>query len=307
MAGPRASPRSLALAAALGAGGMGLAMGLAMGPGRDDAARCPRATPAAADAAGMPRTAPAPTGAVFVPAGAAAVATRTGARADVPPPGPADPGRDAERALKSLLAPPAGAADIRGKLAAFLDRHRDRDGVAVASRGVFELADNPVLLPDTAIAALYLEREEPDIRRVLAQVASMRGDNRWIELHVAETALGLHASEAAQRQQALVELARTRHAAAADLALPMLADHDTGVVLDALLALRATGNQRHAQAVSHLRGHPDEAVRWLARDVAAELRMLSGQARTRVAGGDLMAELPALPAPAIACGRAGHG
>src|SRR5690606_41130096 len=112
-----------------------------------------------------------------------------------------------------------------------------------ASRGGFELAGSRAVPPDTARAGLYPEQDAPAFRRVLAQVASLRGDNRLIELHVAEAGAGLHSTVAADRQRALVELARTRHVAAADLAAPPLADRDTGVVLDALLALRATGNQ----------------------------------------------------------------
>ena len=92
-----------------------------------------------------------------------------------------------------------------------------------------------------------------------------------------------------------MELARTRHASAADEAAPLLRDRDTGVVLDALLALRATGNQRHVRPVEALLAHPDDSVSWLARDVAEELRMLSGQARTRIAEHELAAELPPLP------------
>src|SRR5690606_18169140 len=109
-------------------------------------------------------------------------------------------------------------------------------------------------------------------------------------------------------QQALVALARTRHVAAADLAAPLLGDRDTGVVLDALLALRATGNQRHVRLAEGLREHPDESVRWLANDVADELRILSEHARTRIHDDELAAELPPLPLPPAAgpaqCGRA---
>ena len=76
----------------------------------------------------------------------------------------------------------------------------------------------------------------------------------------------------------------------------------------ALLALRASGNQRHLPLAERLRDHPEPSVQWLAADVADELRMLSEHARTRVHRDELAAELP-LPSPppaeAVACSRAG--
>ena len=208
------------------------------------------------------------------------------------------PPADVDQQLKDLLT--LAWNDRRGmreKLDDFIATHPGSEGVAVASKGVFELAGNRDVLPDTALAELYLEQQDPAFKRVLAQVASTRGDNSLIELHVAEAAAGLHGATPAQRQQALVELARTRHVAAADLAAPLLRDRDTGVVLDALLTLRASGNARHVRFAEALLDHPDTSVSWLARDVAEELRMLSAQARTRIAERELAAELPPLPMP----------
>lgn len=305
MAPHRASWPALAVAAALGAGATALATRLAGG----DARQCPAAATAApAIAAPAPATAGARPVAAAV-ADTSGHAVRGRARAGVPDPAySAARALDVDRQVKDLLAlPPDGRRDMRGKLADFLAAHPDHEGIALASRGVASLAANRDMLPDAAIAALYLEQESPEFRRVLAQVASLRGDNRLIELHAAEAGLGLHAPQAAERQRALAELARTRHVAAADLAAPLLADHDTGVVLEALLALRATGNERHVALVDALRDHPDEGVRWLARDVAGELRMLSEHARTRVAARDLEAELPPLPPPPIDCALAARG
>ena len=58
-------------------------------------------------------------------------------------------------------------------------------------------------------------KRDPEFRRVLAQVASLRGDNTLIELHAAEAATGLHAATPAERQQALTALSRLLHVAAA--------------------------------------------------------------------------------------------
>lgn len=211
---------------------------------------------------------------------------------------------DADQALKDLLTLAWNdRRNMREKLDDLLAEHPGQVGVAIASKGVFDLGGNTDVLSDQALQALYLGQEDPAFRRVLAQVASKRGDNRLIELHVAEAGIGLDSGDATTRQQALVALARTRHVAAADLAAPLLRDADTGVVLDALLALRATGNQRHLRQVQALLQHPEEPVRWLARDVAEELRMLSDAARTRVLDRDMEAELPPWPVAqqAIAC------
>lgn len=205
---------------------------------------------------------------------------------------------DADQMLKDLLTLAWNdRRSFREKLGDFIEEHPGRDGIAIASKGVFDLGDNRDVLPDRALESLYLDQQDPALRRVLAQVASMRGDNGLIELHVAEAASGLRSNLPAERQQALVELSRTRHVAAADLAAPLLRDPDTGVVLDALLALRATGNQRHVRLVEGLLDHPDASVSWLARDVVADLQMLSEQARARVADNELAAELPPLPLP----------
>lgn len=307
MALSRTSLPALAVAAVLGAGAGALVTTWA----GDDAGTCPQPVVSGATLAHPPRgpdasvpaasPAPGPLAGRGMGRGAAAGAGS--------PPDEGARAADADQLLKDLLTPARNdRRGMRGQLADFLAAHPGRDGLAVASRGVFDMAANRELLPDAALASLYLEQEDPAFRRVLAQVASMRGDNRLVELHIAESGVGLHSPVPADRQRALVELARTRHAAAADIAAPLLADRDTGVVLDALLALRASGNQRHLSLAEGLRDHPDPAVQWLAADVADELRMLSGHARTRVHRDELASELP-LPSPppagAAACSRAG--
>lgn len=255
---------------------------------------------APSDAGGVPRPV-----ALAPPASHRTAAPAAGAAGAV---GRDAPGLDVDQALKDLLTLAWNdRRNMREKLDDFLVEHPDRVGVAVASKGVFDLADNRDVLPDDALAALYLDQHDSGFKRVLAQVASARGDNSLIELHVADVASGLHSTTPGERQQALVELSRTRHVAAADLAAPLLRDGDSSVVLDALLVLRNAGNQRHLAMVEGLARHDDASVRWLARDVADELRMLSDVARTRVSAREMASELPPLPLPqpeAIQCGLA---
>lgn len=290
----RASFPALAISAALGGllGGGGVWLLQAEARQLAEAERAVLAARLATERGAGAATFASPSSSARSRAALADAALRAG-NAAAPPPGQA---LDADQALKDLLTLAWNdRRNMRQKLDDFLAGHPGQVGVAIASKGVFELGGNADVLPDQALQALYLDQEDPAFRRVLAQVASKRGDNRLIELHVAEAGIGLDSRDAAERQQALVALARTRHVAAADLAAPMLRDADTGVVLDALLALRATGNQRHLRQVQALLQHPEEAVRWLARDVAGELRMLSDAARTRVLDRDMEAELPPWP------------
>ena len=298
MATFRASLPVLAITAALGLGAGALAVVLAGGNARqcgtgDESALAARIAELEAELELRPAASAPP---AAVDGAGRATARATAGRQQQARPLAVAPPADVDQQLKDLLT--LAWNDRRGmreKLDDFIAAHPGSEGIAVASKGVFELAGNRDVLPDTALAELYLEQQDPAFKRVLAQVASTRGDNSLIELHIAEAAAGLHAATPAERQQALVELARSRHVAAADRAAPLLRDRDTGVVLDALLALRSTGNQRHVGAVENLLDHPDESVRWLAADVGRDLRMLSNEARTRIDDGELAAELPPLP------------
>jgi len=302
----RASLPALAIAAVLGLGAGALALVLAGGNARqcgagDASALAARVAELEAELARRPAGSGLQAAAPARGSAGQGAARAAGGRQQQVGPLAVAPPPDVDQQLKDLLT--LAWNDRRGmreKLDDFLARHPGSEGVAIASKGVFELADNRDVLPDTALAELYLEQEDPAFKRVLAQVASTRGDNSLIELHIAEAAAGLHGATPADRQQALVELARSRHVAAADRAAPLLRDRDTGVVLDALLALRATGNQRHVAMVEGLLDHPDESVRWLAADVGRELRMLSNEARTRIDEGELAAELPPLPLAPLA-------
>lgn len=166
--------------------------------------------------------------------------------------------------------------------------------IAIASKGIFDMADNRESLPDQELEAVYYNQTDPELKRVAAQALSLRGDNSLLDKQINEAQPGLRSDDPAQRQRTLVDLAKTRYAGAANLIAPLLEDKDTGVKLDALLALRATGNQSHIHLVEALANHPDPAVSWLARDVMDNLQNLSDKARTRIATSDIGAELPFL-------------
>lgn len=183
------------------------------------------------------------------------------------------------------------------KANALLATNTTKDSIAIVSKSVFDLADNRELLPDYELESLYQQHHHPELRRVLAQVLSARGDNRLLEQQIANSQTRLRSDNPAERQQALVELAKTRYASAATAIAPLLQDADTGVKLDALLALRATGNQSHVRAVAALVNDPDPAVSWLANDVINSLQNLSDRARTQLASADIIAELPVITAP----------
>lgn len=183
------------------------------------------------------------------------------------------------------------------KAAALLTGDTSEAGVAIVSKSVFDMAENRDMLPDYELEALYQNQSDPNLKRVIAQVMSTRGDNTLLEKQIATTQASLRSENPADRQRALVELGKTRYASAANAIVPMLQDSDTGVKLDALLALRATGNQSHVRQVEALVNHPDEAVSWLAKDVVNSLQNLSDKARTQLGSADIVAELPVIPLP----------
>jgi len=183
------------------------------------------------------------------------------------------------------------------KANALLAGNSSKEGIAIVSKSVFDLAENPEILPDYELESLYQSQSNPDLQRVIAQVMSTRGDNRLLEKQITKAQTGLSSENPAIRQQALVELGKTRYASAANAIAPLLQDGDNNVKLDALLALRATGNQSHVRLAEALVNHPDPAVSWLAKDVVNSLQNLSERARTQLASTDIVAELPVITAP----------
>lgn len=171
------------------------------------------------------------------------------------------------------------------------------ESVAIVSKSVFDMAENREILPDYELESMYQNQSNPDLKRVIAQVMSTRGDNSLLEKQIAKTQTSLRSENPAERQQALVELGKTRYASAANAIVPMLQDDNNSVKLDALLALRSTGNQNHVRQVEALVNHPDPAVSWLAKDVVNSLQNLSEKARTQLGSADIAAELPVISAP----------
>ena len=181
---------------------------------------------------------------------------------------------------------------IAQKLHDFLNKHTDAQHQAIACKVVADMADNRDALGDQELDWLYQQQTGPAFKRVVAQVLSLRGDNRRLDAYLAEHQAGLASNIPGERRKALGELAKTRYAGAADLIAPLLGDTDTTVLLDALLALRATGNERHIGPLQELAKHPDPSVSWLAADVLNNLEMLSEKARIRLLSTDIVAELP---------------
>jgi HEAT repeat protein len=179
----------------------------------------------------------------------------------------------------------------------FLSANPGRDNVAIVSKAVVDMADNRDSLPDFELEAVYQKQTDPDLKRVTAQVLSMRGDNSLLEKQIAESQTGLSSDNPETRQKTLVALAKTHYAGAADKIAPLLQDKNVSVKLDALLALRATGNESHVHLVQDLVNHSDPSVSWLAKDVIENIQNLSEKARTKVSTEDIVSELPPITNP----------
>jgi hypothetical protein len=176
----------------------------------------------------------------------------------------------------------------------FLSTNSSQAGIAVVSKALIEMADNRDNLPDYELETIYQKQTNPDIKRITAQVLSMRGDNRLLEKQITEMQSGLNNDNPEQRQKILAALAKTHYAGAANVITPLLQDKNINVQLDALLALRSTGNESHIHFVEDLLNHPDPSISWLANDVVNNLQNLSQRARTRLASNDMVMELPAM-------------
>lgn len=179
----------------------------------------------------------------------------------------------------------------------FLSANPGKDNIALATKAVVDMADNADSLPNFELEAVYQKQTDPDLKRVTAQVLSMRGDNSLLEKQITESQAGLSSDDPEVRQKTLVALAKTHYAGAADKVAPLLQDKNVGVKLDALLALRATGNESHVHLVQDLVNHPDASVSWLAKDVINNIQNLSEKARTKVSSNDIVSELPPIMNP----------
>lgn len=178
------------------------------------------------------------------------------------------------------------------KLRDFVAENTHPQTIAIACKVVADLAENPDTLTNQELDSLYQNQSNPELKRVLAQVLSLRGDNHLLEQLVAEAKLALSSDNPAVRRQSLNDLAKTHYAGAASAIAALVQDEDISVKLDALLALRATGNETHIQHAENLVNHPDQSVSWLANDVINHLQNLSTKARTKLTSADIAAELP---------------
>jgi len=203
---------------------------------------------------------------------------------------------DSQQVLRDLSSKSEGdSRSFSAKVNDLLAINPSPENVAIVSQGVVDKASNPEILSDQELEVLYQSQTNSDVKRVAAQVLSMRGDNRLIEKQVSGAEAALRSDNAAERQQALIELAKTRYAGAANAVAPLLQDKNMDVKMNALLALKATGNQSHIPMVESLAHSSNPDVSWLANDVINTLQNLSDKARTRVTSSDAIAELPAVP------------
>lgn len=180
------------------------------------------------------------------------------------------------------------------KLRDFIAEDSTPQTIPIACKVIADLAENADAISNPELETLYRTQTDTDIKRVIAQVVSLRGDNQLLDEYVGEIRIALRSDKPAERSKALQQLAKTRYTGAADTLVPLLEDKDTNVRLDALLALRATGNEGHNQYLEKWLGDADASVSWLAQDALNHLQYLSTKARTRLTSADIAAELPSL-------------
>lgn len=208
---------------------------------------------------------------------------------------PANQTLDLEQVRKDLSTRFIGDPRTLGeKLRDFVAEDSIAQTIPIACKVIADLAENADALSDPELVDLYGDQTDSELKRVIAQVLSLRGDNHLLDKYVAENLGALHSDNPAERRKALQLLAKTHYVGAANALLPLLKDGDMSVKLDALLALRATGNESHIQYLEELRGDADPSVSWLANDAFTRLQYLSTKARTRMISADIAAELPSL-------------
>lgn len=199
----------------------------------------------------------------------------------------------ADQKIKDLSTRFVGdARSLAEKLRDFTATNSDAQNIAIACKVGADLAENRDALPDRDLIWIYQAQPSLELKRVIAQVASFRGDNQLLDSYIKQLQIGLVSSSPEERKKTLGALAKTRYAGATKLILPLLKEADTSVVLDALLALRVTGNEGQLKALEPLLKHSDESIAWLARDVTNTLETLSKKARTRLLLADIALELP---------------
>lgn len=200
--------------------------------------------------------------------------------------------------LKELEAD--SATDARSsaeKLQELLADNPTEEEVAIACRFIFNKAADSRGLPDYALQAIYASQTNPDLKRVIAQVLSQRGNDSLLNDQVAEAQATLKSANPKVRLDALNQLGKIHSVRAVDAIAPFLQDSDSTVRVAALFALRDSGNQRHVNLVEPMTSDPDPSVSTLAANVVSTLRNLSSSARTGYSRSDIEAELPPIANP----------
>ncbi|RYY74259.1 MAG: HEAT repeat domain-containing protein [Gammaproteobacteria bacterium] len=207
--------------------------------------------------------------------------------------GPGVASSPSDRMIKDLSTRFIGdPRSISEKLRDFLKENPDFQHLAIACKVVADLADNKEALSDQELNWLYQQEVKPDLKRVVAQVLSRRGDNAQLDSYTAQYKPALNSSNPDERQTALTELAKTRYLGAANLIAPLLSEKDPVLLQNVMLALKVTGNESHTSKLKALLNHPDESVSWLAKDTLDTLDVLSKKAHVHISNADIAADLP---------------
>ena len=211
--------------------------------------------------------------------------------------GPGVASSPVDRTLKDLSTRFVGdPRSLSEKLRDYLKENSDFQHVAIASKLVADLADNQDALSSQELNWLYQQEVKPELKRVVAQVASHRGDNTLLDSYIAQYKTALSSNNPGDRQAALMELGKTRYVGAANLIVPLLDEKDPSLVQNVMLALKITGNESHTKKLNALLNHPDLSVSWLAKDTLDSLDVLSKKARIHLSNADILAELPPIMA-----------
>ena len=183
------------------------------------------------------------------------------------------------------------------KLQELLADNPTEEEAAIACRFIFNKAADARGLPDYALQSIYASQTNPDLRRVIAQVMSQRGNDALLNDQIAGAQATLKSANPKDRLDALNQLGKIHSVHAVDAIAPFLQDSDSTVRVAALFALRDSGNQRHVNLVEPMTSDPDPSVSTLAGNVVSTLRNLSSSARTSYSRSDIEAELPPIANP----------
>jgi hypothetical protein len=207
--------------------------------------------------------------------------------------GPGVASSPVDRILKDLSTRFVGdARSLSEKLHDFMKENSDPQHLAIACKLLADLADNQEALSNQELNWLFQQEAKPDFKRVVAQVLSRRGDNALLDSYIAQYKPALNGNNPDERQTALMELGKTRYLGSANLIAPLLAEKDSALLQNVMLALKTTGNESHTPKLKPLLNHPDKSVSWLAQDTLDTLEVLSKKAHARLSNADIAAGLP---------------